>query len=55
MENVITQLNTGITADTLWTAVSSVMPFVITVTLFSFGFFIIRRVLKKVRTGKSGI
>lgn len=51
MENVISQLNTGITADTLWSSVATVMPFVITTTLFAFGFFLIKKILKKVKHG----
>ena len=33
MSNVVGQLTTGLTADTLWASVSSVMPFVIGITL----------------------
>lgn len=52
MENVVGQLTTGLTADTLWGSVSSVMPFVIGVTLFAFGFWLVKKIVKKVRTGK---
>ena len=53
MANVVNQLTTGLTADTLWGSVSSVMPFVIGVTLFAFGFWLVKKIVKKVRTGKA--
>lgn len=53
MANVVSQLTTGLTADTLWTSVSSVMPLVISVTLFAFGFWLVKKIIKKIRTGKA--
>lgn len=53
MANVVGQLTTGLTADTLWTAVSSVMPLVISITLFAFGFWLVKKIIKKIRTGKA--
>lgn len=53
MANVVGQLTTGLTADTLWTSVSSVMPFVISITLFAFGFWLVKKIVKKTRTGKA--
>lgn len=53
MENVVGQLTTGLTADTLWSSVSSVMPLVISITLFAFGFWLVKKIIKKVRTGKA--
>lgn len=53
MSNVVGQLTTGLTADTLWASVSSVMPFVIGITLFAFGFWLVKKIVKKVRTGKA--
>lgn len=53
MANVVGQLTTGLTADTLWTSVSSVMPFVIGITLFAFGFWLVKKIVKKVRTGRA--
>lgn len=53
MENVVGALTTGLTADTLWSSVSSVMPLVISITLFAFGFWLVKKIIKKVRTGKA--
>lgn len=53
MENVVGQLTTGLTADTLWTSVASVMPFVISITLFAFGFYLVKKILRKVKRGNN--
>lgn len=52
---VANALNAGFTADALWGALGPFIPVVITVTLVSFGFFIVRRIIKKFGKGKSGI
>lgn len=53
MNQVVTQLSTGLTADTMWTGVSSVMPLIIGLTIFGFGFYLVRKVVKKARVGKA--
>lgn len=53
MKQAMDTLNSGLTADALWASVQTVMPFIITVTLFSFGFWLAKKILKKVRTGKA--
>lgn len=53
MANVVGQLTTGLTADTMWEGVASVMPLVIGLTIFGFGFYLVKKVVKKARTGKA--
>lgn len=55
MENVVTSLTTGLSAATLWAEVGTVMPFVIISVLFGLGFYLIKRVLNKIKRGKGGI
>lgn len=47
MSGIVTQLTTGITPATIFTVVSDVMPFVITMIPIALGLYILRRVIKK--------
>lgn len=47
-------LNTGLSADAIWGAVNPFLPVIITVTLASFGIYMIRRITKKASRGKGG-
>lgn len=53
MANVVNQLTTGLTADTMWEGVASVMPLVISLTIFGFGFWLVRRIVKAARKGRA--
>lgn len=55
MENVVTSLTTGLSAQNLWGQVGSVIPFVIISVLFGLGFYLVKRVLNKIKKGKGGI
>ena len=55
MENVVTSLSAGLSANALWGAVGDVMPFVIISVLFGFGFYLVKKVLNKIKKGKGGI
>lgn len=54
-EAVANALNTGLSADAFWNAISPFVPVVITVTLVSLGYYIIRRITKKFSRGKGGM
>lgn len=47
-------LNTGLSADAFWGALQPFIPVVITVTLVSLGYYIIKRITKKFSKGKGG-
>lgn len=47
-------LNTGLSADAFWGAVQPFVPVIITVTLVSLGYYMIRRITKKFSRGKGG-
>lgn len=51
---VATALNTGLSADAFWSAVQPFIPIIITVTLVSLGYYMIRRITKKFSRGKGG-
>lgn len=51
---VASALNAGLSADAFWGAISPFVPVIITVTLVSLGYYIIRRITKKFSRGKGG-
>lgn len=55
MTNIISQLTTGITTSTIFGVVGEVMPFVITMIIVSFGFYVLRRVIKGAGKAKARV
>ena len=55
MEAVVTALSTGITANALWGQIEGMIPFVCGMVIFAFGYFLLRRIIKKPCKGKAGI
>lgn len=57
MSDFITALTgtNGISATTMWSSVSAVAPFIIIIFTFSFGYRILKRVLKSGSKGKVNI
>lgn len=55
MENVVTVLSNGLSATALWGQVAEIMPFVVISVLFGLGFYLVKRVLNKIKRGKGGI
>lgn len=49
MENVVTQLNTSLSAANIWAVIGNVMPFAVTLTLVGLGFYLINKYLRKAR------
>lgn len=52
MEAIITQLNAGITSDTLFGTVGQLMPWVITMTIACLGLYFLRKLIKGASKGK---
>lgn len=48
-------LESGLTADTIWAAITPFIPVIVTVTLVSLGIYLIRRIIKKAGKGKGGM
>ena len=55
MNAVITELNSGLSTTTLGSTVGSVVPFVVTTTLFALGFYLVKRALNKAKKAKGGM
>lgn len=55
MENVVTALNTGLSATAMWGEVAPIVPFIVGTTLFSLAFYLVKRVINKTKRAKGGI
>ncbi len=55
MEAVITSLTTALSAANLWSTVGTVVPFLAISVLFGLGFYLVKRILNKVKRAKGGM
>lgn len=55
MSAVSNTIAEGLSANVLWGEVSAIMPVVIVSVLFGLGFYLVKRVLNKIKKGKGGI
>lgn len=55
MEAVITSLTTALSAANLWGIVGEVVPFLAISVLFGLGFYLVKRILNKVKRAKGGM
>lgn len=55
MTNTVSAITAAVTPAALWEIVGNVIPIVLIVTLFSLGFYLVRRQMKKVSKGKGGM
>lgn len=55
MEAVITSLTTALSAANLWAIVGDVVPFLAVSVLFGLGFYLVKRILNKVKRAKGGM
>lgn len=55
MANVISSLTTSLSATELWGIVGTVVPFLAISVLFGLGFYLVKRILNKVKRAKGGM
>lgn len=55
MDAVITSLTTSLSAENLWGTVGSVVPILAISVLFGLGFYLVKRILNKVKRAKGGV
>lgn len=55
MNEVVTSLTTSVSAASLWSTVGEVVPFLAISVLFGLGFYLIKRILNKVKRAKGGM
>lgn len=55
MDAVITSLTSELSAANLWGIVGNVVPFLAISVLFGLGFYLVKRILNKVKRAKGGM
>jgi len=55
MKAVITAITAALSADSLWSIVGEVVPFLAISVLFGLGFYLVKRILNKVKRAKGGM
>lgn len=55
MDAVITSITTALSAENLWGIVGSIVPILAISVLFGLGFYLVKRILNKVKRAKGGI
>lgn len=55
MDAVITSLTSALSAANLWEIVGNVVPFLAISVLFGLGFYLVKRILNKVKRAKGGM
>ena len=55
MEAVVTEISTSLSATSLWGIVGEVVPILAISVLFGLGFYLVKRILNKVKRAKGGI
>lgn len=55
MQNIVNQLLTGITSEALFGTVAEVVPFIIVMVGFAFGYQVLKRAIKGASKGKASM
>lgn len=55
MNAVITSITTALSADNLWGIVGNIVPILAISVLFGLGFYLVKRILNKVKRARGGI
>lgn len=55
MENVVTSIGTSLSASNLWGVVGEVVPILAISVLFGLGFYLVKRILNKIKRAKGGM
>lgn len=55
MGNVITSIGTAVSADNLWGIVANIVPILAISVLFGLGFYLVKRIMNKIKKAKGGM
>lgn len=55
MDAVITSITSALSADKLWGIVGNIVPILAISVLFGLGFYLVKRILNKVKRARGGI
>lgn len=55
MNNVVTSIGTAVSADNLWGIVGNIVPILAISVLFGLGFYLVKRIMNKIKRAKGGM
>lgn len=55
MNNVVTSIGTAVSADNLWGIVGNIVPILAISVLFGLGFYLVKRIMNKIKKAKGGM
>lgn len=55
MGNVVTSIGTTLSAENLWAVVGSIVPILGISVLFGLGFYLVKRIMNKIKKAKGGM
>lgn len=55
MSNVVTSIGTTLSAENLWGVVGSIVPILGISVLFGLGFYLVKRIMNKIKKAKGGM
>lgn len=55
MGNVVTSIGTTLSAENLWGVVGSIVPILGISVLFGLGFYLVKRIMNKIKKAKGGM
>lgn len=55
MTNVVTSLTTTLSSDALWGIVGNIIPLLGISVLFGLGFYLVKRIMNKMKRAKGGV
>ena len=55
MGNVITSIGNAVSADNLWGIVGNIVPILAISVLFGLGFYLVKRIMNKIKRAKGGM
>ena len=55
MDSAVNALQTNVSTSSLWANIGTIMPFLGTMILFGFGYYLLKRVVRGIRSGKAKI
>lgn len=55
MDNVVTSIGTAVSANNLWGIVGSIVPILAISVLFGLGFYLVKRIMNKIKRAKGGM
>ena len=55
MNNVVSSIGTAVSAENLWGIVGNIVPILAISVLFGLGFYLVKRIINKIKRAKGGM